>query len=239
MVRATRTTSLLSLWTLGTGRLSRLRRTRGSSFTSTSAGRWCSREVSVHSFFSKAYSNTVASLKAFETEFLFGRPSDSVISLLLKLRWNLILIGIYVLENKSGENPKLTLLLTLWQVHGSVPPVQRPVWRLEMNTWVWGRWSLVLRGTEMSWSCSTAAARPVRMEAATGAASSASSVTETKWWETHFKRQMIDSIWCMLGLELRESAEILYRTASVTSVCKTCLTLQNANHSSLTFNVLV
>jgi len=73
--------------------------------------------------------------------------------------------------------------LILPQAHGRVPPVQRPVWRMEMNMWVWGRWSLVLHGTEVSWSCSTPAARLVRTESARGPVSSASSVTKTKWWE--------------------------------------------------------
>lgn len=91
MVRATRTTCPLWPWTLGTGRLSRLRRTRQRNFTSTSAGRWCSREVSVHSLFSKAYSNTVASFQSFSNWIFLIHPSDSVISVLLKLPWSLIL----------------------------------------------------------------------------------------------------------------------------------------------------
>ncbi len=45
--RATRMTSPLWLWTPETGRWSPLQTTRARSFTSTSAGRWCSREVSV------------------------------------------------------------------------------------------------------------------------------------------------------------------------------------------------
>lgn len=48
MVRATRTTSPLWRWTLATGRWSTLQMTRRKTFTSTCAGRWCSREVSVH-----------------------------------------------------------------------------------------------------------------------------------------------------------------------------------------------
>lgn len=72
-----------------------------------------------------------------------------------------------------------------WQAHGSVPPVLRPVWSLGMTMWVWDRWSPVPCGTEVSWSCSTAVARSVQMASATGAASSASSVTKTKWWGIH------------------------------------------------------
>lgn len=70
----------------------------------------------------------------------------------------------------------------LYQVHGSVPPVRHPVWRLEMSMWIWAKWSPALRGTGASWSCSTAAASSVPIKDATGAASSASSVTQTKWW---------------------------------------------------------
>lgn len=166
MVRATRTTSPLWRWTLATGRWSTLQRTRRKTFTSTCAGRWCSREVCVHTCF-HSVKPTVKMKHPTTTEFsevIQGWPSAYL----------------------------------PWQAHGSVPPVLRPVWRLEVIMWVWDRWSPVPCGTEVSWSWSTAAARSVQMESATVAASSASSVKKTKWWGIHV---VTNDKWCICILE--------------------------------------
>lgn len=70
------------------------------------------------------------------------------------------------------------------QACGSVRPAQRPAWWTGTTIWVSGNWRPVLSWKKASWSCSTPAAIAVRMAATTGAPSSTSSATKTKWWET-------------------------------------------------------